>query len=56
MDRHLLLLWRDPSVQAASIIIISRQLVAGAVTPIERLRECRRGKSEHRNSSNHDEL
>jgi hypothetical protein len=56
MGSILILLWRDPSVQAAAAIIIGRQLVAGAVTPIERLRECGRGKTECRNSGSRDEL
>jgi len=56
MDGQLLLLWRNPSVQAAILVIISWQLVAGAVTPIERLRECRRAKSERRNSGSYDEF
>jgi hypothetical protein len=56
MDGQLLLLWHNPGVQAAATIIIGRQLVAGAVTPIERLRECGRSKPEDDNSGSHNEL
>jgi hypothetical protein len=56
MDGHQLLLWRNPGVQAAAAIIVGRQLVAGAVTPIERLRECGRSKPEDDNSGSDNEL
>ena len=48
MGSKLILLWRDPSVQAAAAIIIGRQHVAGAFGTIERLRERGRGKTECR--------
>jgi hypothetical protein len=56
MSSNLILLWRDPSVQAAAPIIIGRQRVAGAFRPIERLRECGRSKPEDGNSGSRDEL
>jgi hypothetical protein len=42
MGSNLILLWRDPSVNAAVAIIIGWQRVAGALSPIERLSERRR--------------